>query len=81
MPHFRLRKADAADDRESLECDRATVEGALRHFGQRLGAELSLKGDAFAYVLQQRGYDDAGAGFEGATPVYVVNARQRGTPG
>jgi hypothetical protein len=69
--------SDALDDKDSLDCDKATIEEALLDFGQRLNAVLTLNGNtASEYVMQQRDYDKVD--FQGAPlmPVYVVRPRQ-----
>ncbi len=73
MPHFRLRKTDALDDRESLECDQATIEGALADFGHQLNAVLALEGDVFEYVIETRSYDKPNFKDSDKVPVYIVS--------
>jgi len=75
MPHFRLRKADALDDRESLECDQATIEAALADFGHKLNVELALEGDVFQYVIESRTYDVPDFKDSDKVLVYVVNPK------
>ena len=75
MPHFRLRKTDALDDRESLECDQHTIEGALADFGHQLNVVLALEGDVFQYVLESRPYDVPDFKDSDTVLVYVVNPK------
>ena len=75
MPHFRLRKTDALDDRESLECDQPTIEGALADFGNQLNVVLALEGDVFQYVLESRPYDVPDFKDSDKVLVYGVNPK------
>lgn len=77
MPHFRLRETNALDDRNSLECDKATEEEALLDFGQRLNVTLSLnEWGVWQYDLQKSdSYDNPRFG-ERAVPVYVVSDKR-----
>ena len=70
--HFRLRKADALDDRESLECDQPTLEMALLYFGHQLKAVLALEGDALAYVMESRADDVPNFKHSEKVRVYVL---------
>ncbi len=71
--HFRLRKTDALDDRESLYCDQLTVERALADFGHQLKAVLALEGDVFEYVMESRPYDEPNFKNSDMVPIYVIN--------
>ncbi len=71
--HFRLRKTDALDDRESLYCDQLTVEGALADFGHQLKAVLALEGDVFEYVMESRPYDEPNFKNSDMAPIHVIN--------
>ena len=75
MMHFRLRKPDALDDRESLHCDNATIEGALADFGHQLGVVLELDGDVMDYVIFARPYDKSDFRDADGLPVTVVRPK------
>ena len=75
MPHFRLRKTDALDDRESLECDQATIEGALADFGHQLNVVLALEGDVFEYVMESRSQDQPNFKDSDKVLVYIVSPK------
>lgn len=75
MPYFRLRKTDALDDRESLECDQATIEGALADFGHQLKVVLALEGDVFEYIMESRTYDEPNFKDSDKVLVYIVSPK------
>jgi hypothetical protein len=72
LMHFRLRKADDLDGRESWECDQPTVDMALLYFGHQLKVVLALKGDVLGYVIESRMDDVPNFKDSEKLPVYVL---------
>jgi hypothetical protein len=72
-----LRRSDAVphDDSESLLADQPTIDAALADFGQKLNADLSLRGTAFEYILLQRAPGEPDFSNSNPLPVYVASRR------
>ena len=74
MPHFRLLKAESADDRETWDTDSPDQKVALLDFGRQLGAVLSLDGDAAPDYLMQSRTHEANFADSKKVEVYIVRS-------